>query len=70
MMLGIGAAAAAGLIGAVEAFIHLRGQRARARTFPVDGSVSGPRTRPILEGPSMSTGSGHVDLNVLRLRFH
>jgi hypothetical protein len=69
LMLGVGAAAAAGVIGAVEAFIHLRGRRARAGSFPVGSSSSARGSGAILEGPSVTTGFGQFDLNVLRLRF-
>jgi tetratricopeptide (TPR) repeat protein len=71
LMLGVGVAAAVGVIGAIEAFVHLRGRRSSARSFPAEGSAQLAGSGPVLEGPSVSTSSGlgRIDLNVLRLRF-
>lgn len=69
--LGLGLAAAVGVVGAIEAFVHLRGRRSGARSFPA--GRSGPPAAPglVVEGPyvSASSAADRIDLNVLRLRF-
>jgi tetratricopeptide (TPR) repeat protein len=65
LQLAIGAAAAAGLIGALEAFFDARQRRERARTSFISNGSQGPT----LEGPAMTVRSGQVELSLVRLRF-
>ncbi len=64
LALALGAAVAAGVIGAVEAFFQARGRRDRTQPF----SLSVARG-PTLEGPSVTARAGRVELSMLRLRF-
>ena len=61
---GLGAAAAIGVIGAIEAFMNARG-----RAGPGDGfasfEIGGARVR----GPTLSRGPGGLDLGLARLTF-
>lgn len=70
LMLGVGVAATVGVIGAIEAFVHLRGRRSGQRGS-ADGSGRAAASGPVLEGLSISTssGAGRIDVNVLSLRF-
>jgi len=58
LALAVGTAAAAGVIGAIEAFFDARGRR-----FPSEAQG------PTLEGPAVSARAGRVELSMLRLRF-
>jgi tetratricopeptide (TPR) repeat protein len=63
LALAVGAAAAAGVIGAIEAFFDVRGRRAPAAFSPSEAPG------PTLEGPAVSTRDGRVELSMLRLRL-
>jgi hypothetical protein len=63
LALAVGAAAAAGVIGAIEAFFDVRGRRAPAAFSPSEAAG------PTLEGPAVSTRDGRVELSMLRLRL-
>ena len=71
LMAGLGAAAVVGVLGALEAFVHLRRQRSRAPSFPAARPRRDAPSGPVLERPSVSTspGVGRIDVNLLRLRF-
>ena len=63
----LGTAAAVGLIGALEAFFDARGRGASATPRrPVSTEARGPT----LEGLSVDTRAGRVELSVIRLRFN
>jgi len=65
MLYGVGAAAAVGVIGAIEAFLDARGRGNVPRPAFSPSVARGPT----LEGPSVTTRTGRVELSVLRLRF-
>ena len=69
--LGTCAAAAVGVIAAIESFVHLRDRRSDARSFPAGDPGRTATSGPVLEGPSISksSGVGRLDLNLLGLRF-
>jgi tetratricopeptide (TPR) repeat protein len=58
LALAVGTAAAAGVIGAIEAFFDARGRRSPSEA-----------QGPTLEGPAVSARAGRVELSMLRLRF-
>jgi hypothetical protein len=63
----LGTAAAVGLIGAIEAFFDARGRGASAT--PRRSVPTGARGAT-LEGLSVDTRAGRVELSVIRLRFN
>ena len=63
LTLAVGAAAAVGLIGAIEAFFNARGRGSRPTFSPSEARG------PTVEGPSVETRAGRVELSMLRLRF-
>ncbi len=63
----IGAAAAVGLVGAIEAFIHLRGQRSTP-AFE-EASEAARDAGPRLEMPTVAAHGRHVDVGLLRVTF-
>jgi tetratricopeptide (TPR) repeat protein len=63
LTIAVGVAAAAGVIGAIEAFLDARGRRTR----PTFSSNEAPG--PTLEGPAVALRAGRVELSLLRLRL-
>jgi tetratricopeptide (TPR) repeat protein len=65
LMPAVGVAAAITLIGAIDALLKARGRRAEVERLASPGSEGGVRLR----APSVSSASGRLDVNLLRVTF-